>query len=217
MKYILLIFSFFLFCGNGFAQKYWELYTFGNICSFRVPPILEMRDLDSDLGHTYNEAINSFCIALGQTPAERKVTFQPEGMDSDDPEKFSWATSVYARIIVEDLEDEYPSQRDIATATAADMRGINALFKKEAIESCSFFCEPKDIVWYPLLRTKIGGKYALVSRYKRPSLEGGMVYVRIYKFFFATHLLRFIVSYRERESALWKKDLDKFIGTLSFN
>lgn len=73
-----------------------------------------------------------------------------------------------------------------------------------------------DFSWYPLKRVKVGTKWALLSTYRRGGLNG-TVFVQEYKFFFKTYLLRFTLSYREKEKNIWMDDLSKVMSTLSFN
>lgn len=200
-----------------FGQKNWDIYTFGNICSFRIPPTLELRNIDAGTGKVFNKAVDQLSIKYGQTPADREMKFQPKGLNSNNKEDVAKATAVYSRILIADLNGDFPAQNDIAKLTIADIKEIDAIFKKDVIKYFSYSNSDQKVEWFPLTRIKVDGKYALVSTYKRPSINGGCVYVREYKFFLTAHLLRITISYRENESYLWKQDFDKFISTLSFN
>lgn len=217
MNRVIITIIFFLTASQVLAQKDWDIYTFGNICSFRIPPTMELRDTISRSGISLNKTVNQVSIALGEIPADREIKFQPKGINSSNKEEVAKATTIYSRILIADFNGNFPTQRDVENATNEDIQKINATFRNQAIQSFSYLYPKEKIVWLPLTRVKIGGKYSLISRYKRPSPKGGFVYVREYKFFLTTHLLRIIVSYRENESHLWKADLDKFISTLSFN
>lgn len=206
-----------LFQCQVFGQENWDIYTFGNICSFRIPPTMELRDIDSEAGMVLNKLVNNFSIRFGENLADREIKFQPKGLNSTDKELVKKATSVYSRIIIADLNGDFPTQSDIAKATNNEIKEIDAIFKNQAIESFSLFGLGQTIKWFPLKRVRIDGKYALRSMYKRPSPKGGFVNVREYMFFFTDHLVRITVSYRESESSLWKKDLDTFLSSLRFN
>lgn len=206
-----------LFQFKVFGQENWNIYTFGNICSFRIPPTMELRDLDSESGMVLNKLVNQFSIRFGQYPADREIKFQPKGLNSNNQELFNKATAIYSRILIADLFGDFPTQNDIAKASVSDIKEIDAMFKKQALESFDCICPSQKLEWFPLKRVRIDGRYALVSRYKRPSPKGGLVYVREYKFFFSNHLIRITVSYRESESDLWKQDLDTFISSIRFN
>lgn len=219
MKSRVFITAFFvwLFHYQVFGQENWDIYTFGNICSFRIPPTMELRNIDVGTGMILNKVADQLSIQFGQFPADREIKFQPKGLNSSNKEDIAKSTEVYSRILIADLNGDFPTQRDIAEATIADIREIDAIFKKDAIETFSRFNPVQKLEWFPLTRIKVDGKYALVSTYRRPSPKGGSVYVREYKFFLTTHLLRITTSYRENESSLWELDFDSFMGTLKFN
>lgn len=207
----------FLLAGQAFAQKNWDIYTFGSICSFRVPPSMELRDLDSSSGMILKKLTDEHAIRFGIDLPTKEIRFQPKGINSSSGEDAARALAVYARIMIADLEGDCPSQGEVANATAKDIKEVDVFYKRETLQGLRLLNPDGKLIWLPLIKARIGGKYALVSRYKRSSPKGGLVYVREYKFFLTTHLLRITVSYRENESHLWKQDLDKFIGTLSFN
>lgn len=206
-----------LFQCQAFGQEGWSIYTFGDICSFRIPPTMELRDVDSRMGTIFNELVNQYSIIFGENPADREIKFQPKGINSGDEELVKKATSVYSRILIADFSGDFPSQSDVEKATIADIKKVDEVFKKQVVESFSYYGPGQKIEWFPLKRVKIDGKYALVSTYKRLSLKGGLVKVREYKFFLTDHLVRITVSYRESESSLWEQDLDSFINSLKFN
>lgn len=214
---ILVTIFIFLFQCQVFGQENWDIYTFGNICSFRIPPTMELRDIDSEAGMVLNKLVNKFLIRFGDNLADREIKFQPKGLNSTDKELVKKATSVYSRILIADFNGDFPTQNDIAKATNTDIKEIDAIFKKQAIESFSLFGTGQTIKWFPLKRVKVDGKYALLSMYKRTSPKGGFVNVKEYKFFFTDHLVTITVSYREIETSLWKQDLDTFLSSLRFN
>lgn len=203
-------------CKQSSAQESWSIYSFSNICSFRIPNTMELRDPDSKVGVFINEAVNRISIEFGQTIANRKITFQPRGMNSSDREEVIKATSLYSRIIVADIiDDDIPSQQYVASLTSEEIDEVEAIFKDD-VESLARQLNV-TVDWVSFRREKIAGKYALVSVYKRPSQKGGLTYVEEYKFFMKTHLLRITLSYREDESKLWKDDFSNIMETLSFN
>lgn len=138
-------------------------------------------------------------------------------MNSDDAETVHEATSRYARVMIADIKQDEFNQSDVYRLTQSDIAQLGNYWKKECSTKYHALFPNRKFIWYPVQRTKIGGKYALVTHYRRTSPMDGMTNVREYKFFCTNHLLRITISYRETESDIWAADLSKIIQTLSFN
>ena len=205
----------FLFCIltplSIFAQSEWPIYAYSNICTFRVPRSLELRDPYSVLGE-FTQSFKEYY----QMNFEDEIVFQQSGLNSDNLEVVKQATPLYARIIIRCIPVNGIDQKTVASGTQADINELGELWKKDVMQ---YFSGP-DFKWYPVTRKKIGGKYALITRYQRPGAFdniGGPVYVEEYKFFLTGKLIRFTLSYRLSESNRWKEDFSNIMNTLSFN
>ena len=200
-----------------FAQSDWNIYSFGKICSFRVPNTMELRSPDSWSGVIIDQCINSCRIEYGESIPEVEIKFQPVGMNSDNKQDIFNATKKYARILFADIKQDYLTQQDVARLTPNDIKQIEREWKKETQEGIKSIIPNGVISFYSLSKKKISGKYALVSSYRRNSSAGTFTIVKEYKFFIKDHLLRVTISYRENERYIWENDLTKVINTLSFN
>ena len=193
------------------AQSEWPIYAYSNICTFRAPRTLELRDPYSVLGE-FTQSFKEYY----QMNFKDEIVFQQSGLNSDDFDVVKKATPLYARIMIRCIPMNGIDQKMVASATQSDINEIGELWKKDVMQ---IFSGP-DFKWYPVARKKVGGKYALITRYQRPGASngnGGPVYVEEYKFFLTGKLIRFTLSYRLSESNLWKMDFSNIMNTLSFN
>lgn len=205
-RFVLFFLSFFS-CLSLSSQTEWPIYIYGNHCSFRVPATLELRDKDSKLGRTCDLLKKYIDMSY-----DDEAVFQPVGANSDDIETIKNSMGHYARIIIRCIPQNDIDQSLVSSLTQADLNELNKVWKQEAEE----FFSGEDFKWYQLTSKKIGGKYALITKYQRPGLKG-VVLVEEYKFFLKGKLIRFTLSYRMSDSYIWKSDFEKIMGTLSFN
>lgn len=200
-----------------FAQSDWNIYSFGKICSFRVPNTMELRSPNSSSGIIINQCINSCRIMYGESLPDVEIKFQPVGMNSNNKQDVINATNKYARILFADIKQDLLSQQDVARLTQNDIKQIEREWKRDAQEGLKSINPNSIVTNFTLTKKKISGKYALVSSYRRNSSIGTFTLVKEYKFFLKGHLLRITISYRENERELWENDLSRVINTLSFN
>ena len=194
------------------AQSEWPIYAYSNICTFRVPRTLELRDPYSVLGE-FTQSFKEYY----QMNFKDEIVFQQSGLNSDDFDVVKKATPLYARIIIRCVPMNGIDQKMVASATQSDIKELGELWKKDVMQ---IFSGP-DFKWYSVTREKIGGKYVLIKKYQRPaalnSSDGSPVYVEEYNFFLTGKLISFTLSYRLSESKLWKVDFSNIMNTLSFN
>lgn len=202
------------------AQADWNTYKLGNVCSFKIPSTMELRDGGSEFGNFANDMTKTLAVVFGKEESVlAEMKFQQAGMKSDDVEVHRKATFLYARILVDDIYlDEKIGQSDVLSLTAEDLKILNNEWKDEAQSDYRMLNPKGAFVWYPLKRSRFGGKWALVESYRRqgPGLNASMVFVRRYNFFLGKHMLRFTISYRDSEKELWADDLSKVMQTLRF-
>ena len=198
------------------AQNQWPIYVLDGVCSFRIPTTLEIRHLDSPLARVMEKQKNKFLISFGTNLPNHELVFQPIGMNSSDKTTFNQAAALYARVLVDKFVSDFPSQEDIRTCPKEVLDELDKAWRIESETSMKALFKSNDFSWYSLKRVKVGTKWALLSTYRRGGLNG-TVFVQEYKFFFKTYLLRFTLSYREKEKNIWMDDLSKVMSTLSFN
>ena len=193
------------------AQSEWPIYAYGNSCSFRVPKTMELRDPESYTGKFFvgfKDFVQMYDLD--------EIVFQQQGLNSDDIEVIRKASPLYARIIIKTIEQDDINLTDVSKLTQSEIKEIDKDWKEEVK---SYF-PGKDFIWYPVVRKRLGGKLAMVTRYQRPSAlknSNSPVYVEEYKFFLKGKMIRFTLSYRISESSIWKDDFSKIMSTLSFN
>lgn len=180
---------------------------------------MELRDPDSRSGYFINHNRDKTIINyFGKSLSDETIVFQQKGLNSDNQEIIRKSSQHYARVMIDDVKQNELTQNDIYKMTSREILFLDKSWKDECMKQFYIiFPKSAKFIWYPLKRQKIGGKYVLVSYYRREGLGGTMVNVHEYKFFFLNHLLRITISYRESEEHLWKSDFSKIIQTLSFN
>lgn len=200
-----------------FAQSDWDTYKFADICSFKIPQTMEMRNPDSAFGTVVNRLVREIEIEFDQTLPDKEIKFQQKGLNSEDEEVHKKASSLYARILVADiLMDSEINQSNIPLLTAKELEFIDKTWKKECLDIYRMLNPNGSFVWYPLKRQKFGGNWAFVTSYRRESLATGTTFIKEYKFFFRKHMLRFTISYRDSEKDIWAEDFSKIMQTLRF-
>lgn len=182
------------------AQSHWDEYEIGKIFKLSVPSTMTLRDPDSVIGKTMDNAVNKFILQYGVTAADWKYTFVP----------VSGTTSTrYARIIVAVNRQNELTQKMIKEATPADLQDV----KQSKIDGAKTMgITIKNVI---AKKEVYDGKYALVVRYDRPGTAGD-VHVEEYMFFLLNKQIDVTISYRISESSIWKKDFGVIPGTFSF-
>lgn len=142
-----------------------------------------------------------------------EAVFQQKGLSVKDSD----ACRTYARVMIRHFtyppgeaghhyetysltEDDYAVLREMADAELVGLQGqVGRYVRMPTYE------------W-----TDIGGTKALVTAYERTGLKGP-VNCRIYLLCNYDEMAKIIVSYRERDSLIWKKDLDNVIRTFKWS
>ena len=182
------------------AQSHWDEYEIGKIFKLSIPSTMALRDPESVIGKTMDNAVNKFMLQYGASAADWKYTFIPsEGMTS----------SKYARIIVAVNRQNQLTQKMVKEATAADLQDL----KDSKIEGAKMM--GMTIKNVTAKKEVYDGKYALVTRYDRQGLSGD-VHVEEYMFFLLNKEINVTISYRISEASIWKKDFSAIPGTFSF-
>ncbi len=202
----------------------WPTYSISDACSITVPLTMELRDENSNAGKLFS-VINPLLFKLICEDCDvfsdhSKIVFQPEGMNSDNPQDIDRATSTYARIIIEFGYNYDVSQEDIKSMTADDIAeyddAIGKQYKSEFDYTQQALGKTGSFVWYPVKREKLGGKYCLVLDYDRSGLQG-MVKVKKYLFYYNGKEIDITCSYRISEKQKYEKDFEKVIRTVKFD
>lgn len=202
----------------------WPTYSIPNVCSIMVPPTMELRDDNSNSGKLFS-AINPvlykmMCNNCDVFSDQSRIIFQPEGMNSDNPKDIDRATATYARIIIEFGYNHDVSQEDVRTMTTADLAEYDEIIQKQ-YKSEFEYAQQKlgktgTLVWHPIKRERIGGKYCIVLDYDRPGLQG-MVKVKKYAFYYDGKEADITCSYRISEKQKYEKDFEKVIRSIKFD
>lgn len=194
----------------------WKEYSFGDYCSLSIPNTLELRDAASETGKFMDKNVKRFSLKFGAEAANRKIVFQPVGMNSGDPKLIQAADDKYARVIVELLSSGGITSSDIDNATESDLKELNAGFYESYAADVKMMGQSSEqFQWYPLKRVKYSGKNAIVLHFKRPGLKGA-VDVTEYRFFMRGQQLRIVVSYRETVKSIYATDFARIMSTIKF-
>ena len=194
----------------------WNEYKFGDYCSLRIPNTLELRDETTTTGKFIDMNVNRFSLKFGIDTPNKRIVFQPAGMNSDDIQVVRTATSVYARVIVELTSSDGVTASDIDNATESDLKEVNDIFYESYLTDLKMMGQSvEQFQWFQLKRIKYSGKNALVLHFKRPGLQG-TVDVKEYRFFMRGQQLRIVISYRDSEKTRWTSDFAKIMSTIKF-
>lgn len=214
----LFLFILLLGCARINAQNTdaWKRYSFGNICSISIPSSLELRDPTSLTGNFMDKGVQMYTIKLGGDTPEKRIVFQPFGLNSSDPKVVHSASEKYARVIVELSSSDGISQSDVDELSASDISELNTIFYESYLSDMKLMYKSPDLFqWFPIKRKMYSGRNALVLHFKRPGLQG-TVDVTEYRFFLQGQQMRIIVSYRDSERTTWATDLESIISTIKF-
>lgn len=214
-------------CPAQTVEKGWQEYSISGICSFSIPPTLELRDDGSYMGllkSTFDNSdyMNQMREELDCESTSYSCVFQPVGMNENfDSEKLKNASKVYARILISVENEDEITENDIKTLTQTDIDDLNGIYQNEIehgfekmLQASPFICTGQ-FKWIPLRRKFIGGKYCLVIEFYRPGNKGE-THVTQYRFYVKGKYIEVTLSYKESERNRWKNDFDKFPNTIHF-
>lgn len=201
----------------------WSTYSIPDVCSFKVPPTMEVRLEDSFQGRFVKSMHQSsffemLCNECDLFYEEAKLVLQPKGLNSDPfSDEFREAHNNYGRIIFRFSYNDILSQEDIADLAPSELTLLDSMWRKEVKESLD--CIGKysgfkgSFAWYPLRKENYNGLSALVTEYDRPgaSVE---THVREYKFFYKGKYLLITTSYNQKHEAKYKDDFMTFMQLL---
>lgn len=210
------------------APSNWNEFRIPDICTFAVPPTMELRDKNSMFGQVHDAIKHSpywewVCDECDIFNGDYNLTFQPKGINKmdvsrDDP----FAT--YARILVNFkrvTKDEL--NEEILTGLSAQDKKEYSEYAEEIIKkkfNCTDQLTPGYMTgkfeWNPVQFTTIDGVLCLVYDFNRPG-RNAQTHVRSYEFYKGDYFIEFILSYNQNDAKLYKSDLENFIKYLHFD
>ena len=224
--YLLLCFSCLILSLSSFAQTYhddWSTYSIPNVCSFKVPPTMEVRMDNSYQGRFVKKVHQSsffqlICDECNLFFEEATLVLQPKGLNEDPYSKdFQNANSTYGRIMFKFGYNDIFSQDDIEDMPPSELTIIDTTWRnvvQEELECLdNYYSFDGKFVWYPLRKEKYSDLYALVTEYDRPG-SNIETHVREYKFFYEDKFLRITMSYNRNHEAKYKDDYKTFMQLL---
>lgn len=201
---------------NAQNNDTWKNYSFGNLCTLSIPNTLELRDASSATGKFIDKGVQRFSLKFGVETSNKKIIFQPVGLNSGDPKLVNAASDKYARVIIETFVENDITPSDIDNASESDITELNTIFYENYLADVKSMGKSSDqFQWFPLKRQKFSGKNALVLHFKRPGVNG-LVDVKEYRFFLRGQQLRIVISYRETAKDTYAVDFANIMSTLKF-
>lgn len=189
-----------LFSSVAFAD---EDYDICNVINIKVPSELELRKEEDPYTQSNENIINSLNYY--------NAVFQQSGLSS----MSSKAYSHYVRLLVQiaiDEECEFPTSND-SDFSKDDIDFLIEECINELTDSMDFIKDPVAKV-----EKAYGNVYRVKISYVREGLNNkGNVVVNIYYLFNYKYAAKFVASYREKESYLWKDVLDKAVNSIRWN
>lgn len=200
----------------------WATFQIQDICTFGVPPTMELRDKNSLMGifaeafkdsYYYHLVCNECDLFAGQA----QYVFWPSGNNTLD---------TYARIMVEfdELEEPMPTWDELSYF---DKKGLNQYLEEyyrqafQCIDSMHntigvINMNQGEFCWKPSRFETIAGVQCLVLEYIRPGIKSA-THVNAYIFSKNTHKITFTLSYNLIDKELFEQDLANFIHYVSFD
>jgi hypothetical protein len=200
------------FSGSAFSQSQaaqtlltgWERIYIRNVGFIDMPPNMEVQ------AGTYQEIMNSYYNRL-EIDAPQLV-FQQKGLNSNTSNSFQ----NYGRVLVETQIGNYgdfqPLNFNISTVTASEINELNLTFKQKTISDLESIGHTL-IEWYPLKVKKVNGMPCIHVYYRRQFGTNPIVLVNYYIFQNNDRMHSLTLSYRVSESAIWKTDFDRILGS----
>lgn len=217
-----------MYAGCIYAQSNltnWETYSIPNVCSFKVPPTMEIRLENSFHGRFVKSMHQSsfyemLCDECDIFLEEAKLVLQPKGLNGDPfSDDYRNANNSYGRIIFRFSYDDILSQNDIKDIDPSELRILDTMWRNEVKEGLECIGQHYSgftgtFKWYPLRKENYSGLSALVVEYDRPG-TGVETHVREYKFFYKDRFLLITTSYNLKQETKYKEDFKTFMKLLS--
>lgn len=204
------------------TPKNWGVYNIPGACSFSIPNMLELRDVNSKFGQFVKGMDYVFelkCEDCNVFSIKANYVFQPKGLNEVELTSVMNSLVLYARIMIAFTTQNQFTEKDIFSISDQDLQDIGDSWKKECIEDLKCITDYKfdenQFVWFPLDKQIIGGKPCMVSEYLRPGFDG-QVRVKEYKFFLDGKFIRFTLSYRNAEASKYASDFENFKNSIQF-
>ena len=201
----------------------WETYSIPNVCSFKVPPTMEVRLEDSFQGRfTRSFRRSSFyemlCNECDLFFEEAQIVLQPKGLNKDPfSDEYKDANNSYGRIIFKFSYDGFLTQEDLSAVAPSELTILDTLWRnetKKGLDCMGQFWEFEgSFSWFPLRKENYSGLSALVTEYNRPG-TGAETHVREYKFFYGGRFLRITTSYNLSQEDKYRDDFMTFMQFL---
>lgn len=217
-----------IYTGCIYAQSNptdWETYSIPNVCSFKVPPTMEVRLEDSFHGRFVKSVHQSsfyemLCNECDIFFEEAKLVLQPKGLNGDPfSDEYQNANNSYGRIIFRFSYNDILSQEDIKDINPSELRILDTMWRSEVEKGLECMGQyysgfTGTFKWYPLRKENYSGLSALVVEYDRPG-TGVETHVREYKFFYKDRFLLITTSYNLKQEVKYKEDFKTFMKLLS--
>ncbi len=201
----------------------WETYSIPNVCSFKIPPTMEVRLEDSFHGRFVKPIHQSsfyemLCDECDIFLEEAKLVLQPKGLNGD-PFNYDYrnANNSYGRIIISFSYDDFLLQEDIVGIAPSELTILDTLWRnrmKEGLDCMDKYASFKgSFTWYPLRKENYCGLSALVEEYNRPGTDIE-THVRCHIFFYDGKCLKVTTSYNLKHEEKYKDDFKTFMQLL---
>jgi len=199
MKKIVFIFALFvsefLFC----QQSAFTIYKVKDMGYISIPDNLEVQ---SGLYKQLSEIIHLHMGTVKYETLENRIVFQQKGAN------IGSGTDTYARIILKTYsgrDGEYPRLNSNFKVSNAEITQLSNDFKTHGFNDLI-----KLITWYGIENVRLNEKYnGIKISYLRQAQNNPYVYVEIYQINNNDRLHEITLSYRQKDSAMWKPLYEK--------
>lgn len=206
----------------------WVEYHIPNVCTFAIPPSMELRDNNSPFGKVHTALRESsywewLCDECDLFNGDYDISFQPQGINNMDVTRDN-PFSTYARILINfnKIPDDQLNEQALLGLSAKDQNDLNEFLKAqmeyqvERMQRVSSDYMTGQLVWKPIEFKNIDDVLCLIYDFKRPG-HSTQTCVKSYVFYIDDYQIEFILSYNLSDEKIYKNDFDYFINYLHFD
>ncbi len=205
----------------------WVEYRIPNVCTFVIPPSMELRDNNSQFGKFHAALQESsywewLCNECDLFNGDYDMTFQPKGINDMDISREN-PFSKYARILIsfKKIPDNQLDEQTLLGFSSKDKNDLNEFLKArmEYQVECMQRVAPNYMVgqleWNPIEIRKIDDVLCLINDFKRPGHKA-QTYVHSYGFYVDNYYIEFVLTYNATDAEKYKTDFERFVNYLHF-
>ena len=193
----------------------WTKIEIKDIGSIAIPPSMELRDDNSFISLVADISRDRIYTNKKIEMVKPNLVIQPKGLNALNKESFQNYSRILINVSKGKPGDYYKINEKINLSTS-EKKELEDFFKEEIEKLLNqMIVKHKVLKWYPVEILIINGMTTIKISYLRQMESNPPVFVQSYKFFNYDEAIEITLSYREKDSELWKSDFDIVIKTFN--